>query len=100
MEVVYTFTNLEPCINHLLYVLGVTEFAIGITFYYVQKSNRPKGEDKYSPRIGNFMEKNQPVELSNKLQLRHVVFFLILFFGSKNNFSMGRVFLVYLLRII
>ena len=46
MEVVYTFTNLEPCINHLLYVMGVTEIAIGIIFYYVQKSNRPKGEDK------------------------------------------------------
>ena len=100
MEVVYTFTNLEPCINHLLYVMGVTEIAIAIIFYYFQKTNKPKGEDKYSLWIGNFMGKNQTVQLSNKLQLRHVVFFLILFFGFKNNFSMGRVFLVYLLRII
>ena len=34
MGVAYTFTNLKPCINDFIYVMGVIEIAIAIIFYY------------------------------------------------------------------
>ena len=38
MGVAYTFTNLEPCINDFLYVMGVIEIATAIIFYYFQNT--------------------------------------------------------------
>ena len=39
MGVVLTFTNLEPCINYLLYVMELVEIATVIIIYYLQNKN-------------------------------------------------------------